>query len=292
MRDIACSDSLLQILLDMKVTGLAYRFCLLVVVILLTGIASGCTHRLYAPMQPDGWSAQPIVNACRFAPDADLDPATGTPVGDKGYYLYIMTDASKWDFSKARSILFTIWLRPTSHSWIMLESPGKRLEFGHTGNLGRLMPRYQEGVTKRAQDGDPNPIGYLWQTMPDGQFQTSKSDRPPTFVWKIPITRLKYKRIYEFVNERNYDQFDLRTNNCTDMVSKAAELAGINLIHRIRLTLPPEAEVWGRKQRMWTDPQYQILEFSAPQILETDLRQLVQFGIGSDATEWYLALIH
>jgi len=29
------------------------------------------------------------------------------------------------------------------------------------------------------------------------------------------------------------------------MVSKAAELAGINLIHRIRLTLPPEAEVWG-----------------------------------------------
>jgi hypothetical protein len=76
------------------------------------------------------------------------------------------------------------------------------------------------------------------------------------------------------------------------MVSKAAELAGINLIHRIRLTLPPEAEVWGRKQRMWTDPQYRILEFSTPQVLEADLRQLVQFGIGSDATEWYLALIH
>ncbi len=90
----------------MKVTRLAYRVCLLVVVILLTGIASSCTHRLYAPMQPDGWSAQPIVNACRFAPDADLDPATGTPVGDEGYYLYILTDAAKWDFSKARSILF------------------------------------------------------------------------------------------------------------------------------------------------------------------------------------------
>jgi len=56
----------------------------------------------------------------------------------------------------------------------MLESPGKRLEFGHTGNLGRLMPRYQEGVTKRAQDGDPNPIGYLWQTMPDGQSRPAR----------------------------------------------------------------------------------------------------------------------
>ena len=65
----------------MKVTGLANRFCLLVEVISLAGIANSCAHHIYAPMQPDGWSAQPIVNACRFAPDADLDPATGTPVG-------------------------------------------------------------------------------------------------------------------------------------------------------------------------------------------------------------------
>ena len=276
----------------MKVTRLVYRVCLLVVVILLTVIASGCAHRLYAPMQADGWSAQPIANASRFAPDADLDPATGTPVGDAGYYLYIMTEASNWDFSEARSLLFTIWLRPTSHSWIMLENPEKRLEFGQAGNLGRLKPRYNEGVAQRVRDGDPNPIGYLWQTMTDGHLQTGKPDRPPTFVWKIPVTRLKYKRIYDFVSERSYYQFDLRTNNCTDMVSQAAELAGINLIHRIRLTLPPEAEVWGRKQRIWTDPQYRVLEFSTPQVLEADLRRLVQFGIGSDATEWYLALIH
>ena len=52
------------------------------------GVA-GCVHqtRFHAPMQPDNWSAQPLSIACRFAPDADLDLATGTPVGGEGYYL-------------------------------------------------------------------------------------------------------------------------------------------------------------------------------------------------------------
>ena len=87
-----------------KVTGGGYRACLLVMVILATGGAAGCAHRLYGPMQPDGWSAQPIAIACRFAPDADLDPATGTPVGDEGYGLYIMIDsAGNRDFSTSGS---------------------------------------------------------------------------------------------------------------------------------------------------------------------------------------------
>jgi hypothetical protein len=42
--------------------------------------------------------------------------------------------------------------------------------------------------------------------------------------------------------------------------------------------------------RAWTDPQYRILEFSSPDVLEADLRQLAQFGIGIDVTKWYLSL--
>ena len=63
------------------------------------GLRPDAPTRLYAPMQPDGWSAQPIAIMCRFAPDADLDPATGTPVGDEGYYLYILNEAANWDYS-------------------------------------------------------------------------------------------------------------------------------------------------------------------------------------------------
>jgi len=273
-----------------KGTEQAYRACLLVAVILLAGVVAGCAHRLLAPLQPDGWSARPVVIACRFAPDADLDPATGTCVGDEGYNLYILTEPAYWDFGEASLLLYSIWLRPSEHSWVILESPRNRLESGHTGNFGRQKPRYHEGVIQRVRAGDPNPIAYLWHTMSDGQFQIGKPNRPPTFVWRMPITQRRHQLIHEYMMQRKYEQFDLRTDNCVDMVVEIAALAGINLMHRIRLTLPPEVELFGRTMLIWTDPQYRILEFSTPEVLEVDLRQLARIGIGSDATEWYLTL--
>jgi hypothetical protein len=275
-----------------NVTGRGYRASLLVMAILATGGTAGCVGRLYAPMQADGWSAQPIVSVWRFSPDADVDPATGTPVGDEGYALYILTEAANWDFSDGTSFLVSMWLRPWAHAWMILESPGSRLEFGHTGDFGLEKPRYHEGVMQRVRDGDPNPIGYLWQTMADGQFQLGKPNRPPTFVWRMPITGRRHQLVYEHAMQRKYEQFGVRTNNCTDMVVEIAALAGINLNHRIRLTLPAETKVWGRTRRVWTDPQFRILEFSTPEVLESDLRQLARLGIGSDATEWYLAWKH
>jgi hypothetical protein len=241
-------------------------------------------------MQPDGWSVQPIGIMCRFAPDADLDPATHKPVGDEGYYLYILNEAANWDYSTTKSLLLSIWQRPWAHSWLILESPEDSLECGHTGDFGLAKPRFHDGVFEGIRDGVPDPISYLWQTMADGQFQTGKPNRPPTFVWRMPITKRRHQLIHEYVMQRKYDQFGVRSNNCTDMVTEAAALAGINLIHRIQLILPPETKVWGRTVRVWTDPQYRILEYSTPDVLETDLRQLARLGIGSDVTEWYLKL--
>src|SRR6185369_550442 len=190
----------------------------------------------------------------RFAADADLDPATKTPVGDEGYYLYILNEHANWDYSTASSLVFTIWMRPWAHSWLILESPLERLEFGHTGDFGITTPRYHEGVFQKIKEGDPNPIAYLWQTRADGQFQIGKPNRPPTFVWRMPITQRRYKLIHEYVRQRKYDQFGLRSNNCTDLVAETAALAGINLIHRIRLTGPQEVKILGRQRRVWTDP--------------------------------------
>jgi hypothetical protein len=241
-------------------------------------------------MQQDGWTAQPVSIVCRFAPDADLDPATGTPVGDEGHYLYILNESAKWDFSTAASLVFSIWMRPWAHSWLILESPRERLEFGHTGDLGHTRLRYHKGVFQKIREGDPNPIAYLWQTMSDGLCQIGKPNRPPTFVWRMPITRRRHQLIYEYVMQRKYDQFGVRSNNCTDLAIDTAALAGINLIHRIRLTAPSKTKFMGRTVRVWTDPQYRILEFGTPEVLDADLRQLARFGIGSDVTEWYLAL--
>jgi hypothetical protein len=276
-----------------KTTGGGYNSSLFAVVRWLAGIAVRCagpTPRLFTPLQPDGFSAQPISITSRFAPDADLDPATVTPVGDEGYYLYLLNEAANWDYRSTKSLLFSIWQRPWGHSWLILESPQGRQEFGHTGDLGQAKPRFHDGVFQGIREGDPNPIAYLWQTMSDGQFQTGKPKRPPSFVWRMPITRRRHQLIQEYVLQRKYDRFGVRSNNCTDMAVAVAALAGINLIHRIRLTAPQETTIWGRTARVWTDPQYRILDYSTPDVLETDLRQLARLGVGSDVTEWYLAL--
>lgn len=262
--------------------------------LLLTAVGvAGCVHqtRFLSPMQPDGWNAQPIAIACRFAPDADLDPATGTPVGDEGYYLYILIDsAGNKDYSSPLLIIFSFKKNPGGHSWIMLESPQDRQEYGHNGNFGLEKPLYQEGVYQWVRDNHPNPIAYLWEVMHDGRLEIGRPDRTPTFVWRMPITKQRYETIYEYVMQRKYDQFNLRDNNCVDMVTDAAALAGINMIHRIRLTIPQETKILGKKVRPWTDPQYRILEYSTPEVLQMDLLQLARFGIGSDVTEWYLDL--
>jgi len=265
------------------------RLLLLMMAIWLTG----CVHqtRLYAPMQPDGWSAQPLPIACRFAPDADLDPATKTPVGDEEYYLYILTDVTgNRDYSSPLSVAFTFKKNPGGHSWIMLESPQQRLEYGHNGNFGLEKLRYLEGVRQRFRDNHPDPIAYLWEMMYDGRLEIGRTDHIPTFVWRMPITKRRYQLIYEYVMQRGYDQFGVRSNNCADMVTEAAALAGINLIHRLRLTIPQESKIPGSKLRFWTDPKYRILEFSMPDLLQMDLRQLARLGIGSDVTKWYLDL--
>jgi hypothetical protein len=270
-----------------------YQSPLLAVLRWLAGVAVACARkrpRLHSPVRPDGWGAQPVAITHRFAHDADLDPGTRTPVGDEGYYLYILNEAANWDHSDPKSILFSIWQRPWAHSWLILESPQDRLECGHTGDFGETRPRYHAGVFQRIRDGHPDPIAYLWQTMSDGQFQIGKPNRPPTFVWRMPITRRRYQLIHDYVMQRKYDQFGTRSNNCTDMVIETAALAGIKLVHRMRLTLPPVTKVWGRTRRVWTDPQYRILEYGTPEVLEADLRHLARLGIGSDVTEWYLKL--
>jgi hypothetical protein len=276
-----------------KTTEERYRGPLLTVMRWIAGVAIRCSHRkprLFASLQTDGFSAQPIAIGCRFTSDADLDPDTRTPVGDEGYYLYLLNESARWDYSSTKLLLFSIWQRPWGHSWLILESPQDRLECGHTGDLGENTPRYHDSVFQHIQQGHPDPISYLWQTRSDGQFQIGKPNRPPTFVWRMPITHLKYQLIHDYVMGREYGQFGLRSNNCTDMAIATALLAGINLAHRIRLTGPPETKILGRKRRVWTNPQYRILDYSTPDVLETDLRQLTQLGIGSDVTELYLAL--
>ena len=68
-----------------------------------------------------------------------------------------------------------------------------------SGKSSRVTMR---GYFREFGRGIANPIAYLWQTMADGQFQTGKPNRPPTFVWRMPITRRRYQLIHEYVMQR------------------------------------------------------------------------------------------
>lgn len=265
---------------------------LLIVLLLCACVTAGCAGpdaALFSPTRADGWSAQPIAVNHRFTPDATLDPTTATPVGDEGYYLHVLTSANDWDFRDSQSFIVSFIKHPAGHTWLILESPEQRLEFGHSGNYGVTQPRYHEGVIQRLRDADPNPIAYLWRTMPDGQFEVGNPGHEPTFVWRMPITRHAYQRINEYIMSRKYDQFSLSTYNCGELVTEAAALAGINLTSVIRLTFPPRGQVQGHNLLVWTDPQYRVFEIRSMDVLEADLRHLARLSIGSDATAEYLA---
>ena len=169
--------------------------------------SSGCAHvepRLFSPLQPGGWSAQPVTIERRFAPDAELDPATRTPTGDAGYAFYILTKSGAWDYGTTKSFLLTHARQPWGHCWLILESPGKRLECGLNGNFGLKKPDYGTGVRQRLRDRDPNPIAYLWEMMPDGEIEVGNGNSTPTFVWRMPITRRQHQRILEHVPQWDY----------------------------------------------------------------------------------------
>jgi hypothetical protein len=61
--------------------------------------------------------SQPIGIERRFTPDADLDPATKTPVGEEGFYLYILNEHANWDYSTAASLVFTMIPCPSAYTW-------------------------------------------------------------------------------------------------------------------------------------------------------------------------------
>ena len=107
-------------------------------------------------------------------------------------------------------------------------------------------------------------------------------------VWRMPITERQHGLIHDHVRQWKYGQVGVRSNNCVDLVAEAAAAAGIHLIHRVRLNIPPQVKLLGKTRRVWTDPRYAVLEFSTPDMLEVDLRHLARFGIGRDVAERYL----
>jgi hypothetical protein len=239
--------------------------------------------------------AQPLHPAAELTRDAPLDPSTGRLRGDAGYALYLLTDAVGIEFFTPERFLATLHKHPRGgkndhtigHCWLILDGPRELIECGHTGEFGIVKPTYYQGVMRRAREGHDDPIGYLWETMPDGEFHRGPGTHRPTFVLGLPLTAERHRAIYDFLNNYDYKPFSLVSHACTDFVARAAELAGVRVMHQVRLNVPRETRYAGRTIHLRSSQKYATITVGSPDLMEAHLRRLARRGIGWDARAWY-----
>ena len=237
--------------------------------------AARCWRAEYLPPVPLDGTARSI--------DADTE---------KGYYLYLCTDAVGVDFSTWQSFSSTLQSPPgqskfdpsSGHSWIALEKPEQLLFRGHTGNEGVIGPTYSQMFMRLNASGHPNPIVAIKTPLNDGRSHDRLGRHKATFALRVPITMAEYERLRLYVDLFDYRMFALVDHQCTDFVAGAARAIGLNPAYRVRIDLPPKARMWGRDIRFWSDPEHKTITLGSPDLLQSSLQELEMAGYGEDST--------
>lgn len=214
-------------------------------------------------------------------------------VCDSDYFLIIFVDARHLDYSHTQNFFRTFTKNPldgskeglVGHAWIYMEGLDKNgerewLEGGHSGEFGVIRPRYMEGVSLYAEQGDPNPIRYLWESLEDGCFQEGAGGHIPTFAAKFSLTEEQYRSIHSFIQPISYPykEYSLTKRQCVSFVAQVAALADIFLETDVLLPIQPVIHIGGEPSLLWSDSHYSVITFSSPDILEKSLIEKVQLG--------------
>lgn len=234
------------------------------------------------------------------------------------YFLIILVDACHLDYTNASQFFQSVAVHPTNrsrrrrdvgHAWIYLQGKcfnGQQfvLEGGHTGEISEFPPRYFDGIMNyndwgylnpnqeqmRCPRYEPNPIKYLWTIREDGFFQKGSGGHLPTFAAKISLTQQQFVKILSFIkpSQYAYRHYALTGPQCCTFVEQVASLIGLTLDTRITMSISPNVYYGKTKIRLWKDPDYSILVFSTPDILEKSLIECVKNGKAEYALDWYL----
>lgn len=229
------------------------------------------------------------------------------------YFLVILVNARHLDYTDAQSFFKTLAKHPSDgskngdvgHAWIYLrgEKGGKpvSLEGGHTGEFGMIQPTYMEGILNYMEWGycnptdaqrqhprlELNPVKYLWEPQLDGHFQKGSGGHHPTFAAKVNLSPCQYERILAFIEHYDFRNYSLTENQCSTFVVSIAEIAGLILQDKVTMRIPQFIKMSPNPLWLWTDPRYQTLSFSSPDILEKSLKQAVADGQAENALTWY-----
>jgi hypothetical protein len=218
------------------------------------------------------------------------------------YSLLILVDAKHLDYSDAGTLVSTIAKHPNGsreqdigHAWILLSGikEGKRIvmEGGHSGELGVHAPRYLEGIIMNQHE--PNPIRYLFSSLPDGYFEKGPGRHKPTYAIGLEITEEQFLAISDLIEKEkyNFSQYSLTENQCVTFVSKAAAIAGIELEHEVTVTVPQYVTLAGKKVKLWQDDKYKELVVSTPDRLEKSMMEQVAAGHVRPALHFYTTVV-
>lgn len=231
------------------------------------------------------------------------------------FFLVILVDAPHLDYSCNRTLCRTIAKHPSNgsksgdvgHAWICLQGclDGKQIviEGGHSGERGVLQAKYFDGIMNNIQYGhanptdreiscpqyEPNPIRYLWEIQKDGFFQKGNGGHRPTYAVKIFLTESQCRNILWHIDPRRYcyEEYSLTSHQCTTFVAEVAELAGLKLDCEMNLPIGQFLRFNNETFMLWNDPEYSVLAFASPDILECSLKEAVAEGKAEYALQWY-----
>lgn len=231
------------------------------------------------------------------------------------YFLVVLVTARQLDYSDGTTLFRTMAKHPSDggkngdvgHAWVyvrgIMDGEPVYIEGGHSGELGRVRPKYFEGVMNYFETGyfdpteedlqnprfEPNPVKYLWASPKDGFFQQGCGGHVPTYAAKVNLTPEQFDEIYHFMSPSNYDykEYSITKNQCSSFATNIAAIAGLHLDDKVTMKIDPTLRLFGADIRLWTDAQYSTITFASPDILEASLKRAVEAGYAQDATSWY-----
>jgi hypothetical protein len=249
-----------------------------------------------------------LICACSYIPKSDAYRSfyshlkvnfSDEPMQESPFFLVILVEARHLDYTHPHSFFKTLAKHPSDgskngdvgHAWIYLQGIANGeticLEGGHSGELGVLQPRYMEGVFLRYEQGNDDPIAYLWQTQPDGFFQYGSGKHDPTFAAKVDLTEAQFDCILRFVQAYDFTEYAITGNQCSSFAAQAAAFADLHLDCEITMQVDPSLYIGGKRICLWKNPDYSEITFSSPDIFERSLMQAVQEGRAENALCWY-----
>lgn len=220
------------------------------------------------------------------------------------YFLVLLVDARQLDYSCNKAFFRSLVKHPSDgsknsdvgHAWIYLrgviDGQPVELEGGHSGEQGIRRPKYFEGIMHYIDEGDSNPVRYLWESLEDGYFQEGCGGHVPTFAIKIDLTVEQFYTTLDFIERYDYQDYSLTCQQCCSFVQQVAHLVDLELECAVAMAIDPVVKVRGEFLPLWNDSCYSQIVFPCPEVLEGSMREAVREGRVEPALDWYLSNKH